>query len=49
MARKILIGMAAVLVACLIAQAGYSFGRHLPERDAQGDAPETSATVRPAT
>jgi hypothetical protein len=44
MAKKILIGMLSVAIACAIASAGYAFGRHLAQRDG---APETSS-VRPA-
>lgn len=40
--RKVIIGMAAVLVACLVAAAGYRFGQSL----ARADAPPAAAGPR---
>lgn len=44
MAKKILIGVAGAFVVLALAQAGYSFGKHLAERDAQAAAPSATAS-----
>lgn len=41
MAKKILIGMLSVAIACAIASAGYAFGRHLAQRDTAPGSPAT--------
>ncbi len=43
LAKKILIGMLSVAMACAIVSAGYAFGRHLAQRDS---APAGSASPR---
>ena len=38
MARKMLIGVVAVFIGLALAQAGYSFGKHLAKKDGNGAA-----------
>ena len=48
MARKMLIGVVAVFIGLALAQAGYSFGKHLAKKDGNGAA-ATAAAASSAT
>lgn len=48
MAKKMLIGVVAVFIALALAQAGYSFGKHLAKKDG-GEAKDFATTAPSAT
>jgi len=43
MFKKVLLGLAAVAIACALARSGYGFGQYLAHKDKAKD-PQTSAT-----
>ena len=45
MFNKILVGLLAVAIACMIAASGYAFGRHLAK--VTGKTPTSAETARP--
>ncbi len=48
MAKKMLVGVVAVFIALALAQAGYSFGKHLAKKDG-GDAKDVATAASSAT